>query len=290
MEAAQAARFIGDPHLHGEWSRTRSLLKRDRRVLTAQQHAVHVPKLDLRDYLVGEQEAPERVTRTLPAFGDQWLNDQLGDCAEAMTLNGIQTFHSAAGTPIPPFRDADAEAFYELVGNYDPEAPLVDGQNPTDQGTDNNVLVRTWQEVGVACRADASNHKIVTSVFVDPTDANLTRLGIWEFTCVFRAYGLPATAQEQQGIWSIVGDGQSGDSAPGSWGYHDICQQQYGPRRVALKTWGMPWMADWDFDRTYGVQGFVVITQEQTNLQGISPAGINWDKLGADIAKLNAPS
>jgi hypothetical protein len=257
-----------------------------RRVLTAEEHQVHQPKLDLRSYLVGDNEAPASISRVLPPFGDAWLNDTLGDCGEAMALNGIQTFHSAAGTAIPPFANADAETLYEQVGGYDPTAPLVDGQNPTDQGTDNNVLVAKWKNPGVSCKADGSRHQIAASLFIDPADTNLTKLAIWEFVVNFRAYALPITAETQQGQWSVEGDGQTGDSAPGSYGYHDIAQQEYDAAAIHIKTWGLPWLVDWDFDTTYEVQGFVVVTREQLSLKGVSPAGVDWTALNADIAKL----
>lgn len=251
----------------------------------------HQPKIALAEYIDYEVEAPIAVHRRLPPYGDAWLNTELSDCGEAMAINGVRTFHSEAGTPIPPFADPDAEAFYEMVGDYNPNAPLdANGNNPTDQGTDNNVLVAKWKSPGLACKADGSVHTIRESLFVDPHDENLTRLAIWEFVVCFRAYGLPASAERQQGQWTVTGDGKTGDNELGSWGYHDIALTSYGPRNVGLPTWGMPWMATWPFDRTYGVQGFVVTTPEQENLQGISPAGVNWTRLNADLAKMASGS
>lgn len=246
----------------------------------------HVPKLDLREYIAHEVEAPAAVHRPLPSYGDAWLNTQLGTCGEAMAINGIRAFHSEARTPVPPFGDGDAEKLYEIVGGYNPHAPLVNGENPTDQGTDNNVLVQNWQQEGILCAADGTRHFIEDSLFVDAKDPNVVRLAIWEFVVNFRAYGLPVTAQAQQARWTVGGDGETGDAALGSWGYHDIAQTSFGPRNIGFPTWGLPWMADWDFDKTYAAQGFVVVTQEQKNLQGISPAGIDWTRLNADLAKL----
>lgn len=240
---------------------------------------IHKPVLDLREYIAHVVEAPVAVHRQLPPGDDAWLNTDLGDCGEAMTLNGVQAFDSETGRPITPFVDDDAEKWYEIVGNY------VPGNPATDQGTDNNVLVAKWKDPGLLCSANGSVHKIVESLFVDPADENLTKLAIWEFVVNFRAYALPNTAQSQT-MWSIVGDGKTGDSAPASWGYHDIAQTSYGPKAVGLKSWGQPYAAHWGFDTHYGVQGFVVTTPEQTNLQGISPAGIDWTKLNADLGKL----
>lgn len=248
----------------------------------------HKPKIALTEYIAHQVEAPTAVHRKQPPYGDAWLNLQLGTCGEGMAINGVQTFHAEAGTPIPPFTDDDAEELYEIVGGYNPKAPQVNGENPTDQGTDNNKLVAEWKHPGISCGADGTLHTIEESLFVDPADENLTRLAMWEFVVCFRAYGLPETAQSQQGRWTVMDNAPSGATALGSWGYHDIAQTSYGPRNVGLKTWGMPWMAAWPFDSKYGVQGFVVTTPEQTNLQGISPAGIDWTKLNADLAAMRS--
>lgn len=244
----------------------------------------HTPKLDLREYLVDEPqniEVPTSVHRKSTRGLGMLLNDSLGDCGEAMMIHGIEMFHRDAGTPVPPFADIDAQNAYSLIGGY------VPGDPSTDQGTDNNVLVEKWKNPGITCQADNGVHTIENSVFVDPTDPQLTKLAIWEFVVCFRAYGLPETA-EQQTHW------QEDDSAPpaqqevGSWGYHDIPLTSYGPKNVGLITWGEPWMATWPFDVRYSVQGFVVVTKEQTNLQGVSPAGVDWTKLNSDIGKLPA--
>lgn len=249
----------------------------------------HKPTLDLRDYVettVPTVQAPRAVHRRLPLLGDAFLNDQLGDCGEVMAIQAFRAFHSEARTPIPPFSDADAAAFYSLVGGYDPTQRQADGSNPTDNGTDNNVLVAKLQDPGLHCAADDSYHKIVGSVFVDPSDVNLTRLAIWEFVVCFRAYGLPLTAQSEQGVWDLPPDLSLPEAQIGSWGYHDIPLTSYGPRAVGFPTWGLPWTARWAFDQHYATQSFVVVTQEMTNLRGISPAGINWTKLNADLAAL----
>lgn len=249
---------------------------------------LHHMSLKLSDYVQpGALEAvPAAVHRSHLSF--PWgalLNDQLGDCGEAMTIHGIEAFHLDAGTPVPAFGNDDAEKLYEQVGGYDPTQTQPDGSNPTDQGTDNGVLVTKWQEPGVTCAADKSQHSIVASLFVDYTNTNLTKLAIWEFVVCFRAMNMPVTAQNQT-TWSVTDPTLQGNAAPGSWGGHDIPELSYDQNLIRTVSWGEELLIEWGFDTTYGMQGFVVVTKEQTNLQGVSPAGVDWTKLNQDIAAL----
>lgn len=246
----------------------------------------HRPLLDLRNYVEQRVQLPPSVHRRLPLLGDAFLNDAIGDCGEVMAIQAFRAFHSEARTPIPNFVGEDASDFYTLVGGYDPSQIQPDGSNPTDNGTDNDVLVEKLKSPGLHCAADDSYHKIEASVFVDPSDPYLTKVAIWEFVVCFRAYGLPLTAQAAQGKWQMPTDLSLPESKPGSWGYHDIPLTSYGPHAVGFPTWGLPWVALWDFDTTFATQSFVVVTKEMKTLQGVSPAGINWTKLNADLAAL----
>lgn len=253
-----------------------------------QQPRLHVPTLALKDFLASGAYPPPAVARTQPGYAwGMLLNDRLGDCGEAMSIHGDEAFHLDAGTPVPPYTDADAEAWYEIVGNYNPNAPLVNGVNPTDQGTDNDVLVQKWKNPGLLCKATGQYSKIVASLFIDPADKLVTQIGIWEFIAVFRATGLPITAQTQP-VWRVSDDSLQGPAAVASWGYHDTPHIAYNRRGPITITWGAEKQETWDFDATYGVGGFVVVTEDQLNNEGVSPTGVNWTQLNAALADLPA--
>lgn len=256
---------------------------------------VHSPKLNLGDYVAAEAEPPFAVHRS--RLGFPWgplLNTKIGDCGEAMAIHGIEAFHldalpdPAAPAPVtPPFRDIDAQYLYEKVGGYDPTQTQPDGSNPTDNGTDNDRLVSYWQNTGVMCSKDESVDKIYGTLEV-ANDPRLNRLAISEFVVLFRAVGLPLTAQGQH-IWRIIGDGKTGNSALASWGYHDIPYLSYDSKRYRNVSWGQELLVDDDFDISYSVQGFVVVRKAQRALTGISPAGVNWTRINADLDKLGIP-
>lgn len=237
------------------------------------------PVLGLADYVdPNARKVPAAVHRSHLEF--PWgalLNDSIGDCGEAMAIHGIEAFHLDAGTAVPPFGDPQAEKAYEDVGGY------VPGDPSTDKGTDNQTLVDYWRDVGILDAA-GQRHTIAGSLFIPPHRIDLTKLGIWEFVAVFRAIGLPITAQGQR-RWRVTDPSLQGPAAPGSWGYHDIPYFSFDAKCLRNVSWGVPMLVDWPFDLAYAVQGIVVVTHEQTNLRGISPSGIDWTQLNADLAK-----
>lgn len=241
---------------------------------------VHKPVMNLRDYLVSSPDAvPHAVHRSHPEF--PWgmlLNDRYGDCGPAMCIHANEAFHLDAATPVPPWGDGDAELFYEQAGGFDPSRP-----DQTDNGVDNAVMFPRWESHGIKCERDNSTHRIVGTVFVDPKDEEITKRAIWEFVVCFRAMALPVTAQGQT-HWRVTDPTLQGDAAPASWGYHDIPLLSYDQHRLRNVSWGEQLLVDWEFDKAYAVQGLVVITEEMTNLSGVSPAGFDWTKLNADMA------
>lgn len=242
----------------------------------------HTPALSLASYRTGAVQPLRQLHRGLfPGYTDVLGNSTWGDCGEAMTLHGIEGLHHAAGTPIPPFVTNDALNLYSAVMGFNQNAGPP-GENPTDQGTDNNELVAYWKSQGVKCGADGSVHKIVGSLAVDLSNPSECRTAVYEFGALFIAVALPLTAQGARS-WAVVGDGQTGDSAPGSWGGHDVVALSYGPAALDVNTWGTWLPAENDFLHTYGIGAFVVITQDMLNTAGDGPSGINWAQLQNDL-------
>lgn len=240
----------------------------------------HTPKLALGDYLAAEATPPARVHRGLfRGYTDVLANDTLGDCGEAMVIHGIEGMHHAAGTAVPPFNAQDAISLYEPVGGY------VPGEPSTDQGTDNQTLVDYWTKTGVRCAADGSVHTILATVWVDPAQEVQSKIAIYEMGVLFRSVNLPLSAQGQT-RWSVVGDGRTGSSAPGSWGGHDIPYMAYDEADYDADSWGMWLPVDQAFDTAYAIQGFAVIAPDMRRRSGVSPTGLDWSALLADLQKL----
>ncbi len=59
----------------------------------------------------------------------------------------------------------------------------------------------------------------------------------------------------------------------------------YDKNWIHADSWGEDTLIGWGFDRAYGVQGFVVVTNEMLNIEGVSPSGLNWTALNQALAQ-----
>lgn len=238
---------------------------------------LHEPVLKLSDYIYEELATPPAaISRPHPGFNWGMLaNDRLGDCVIAMMLHSIEDFHLDAGTAVPAFTDADAIGIYSAITGYNPSDPA------SDRGTDENVAMRYWEHPGLHT-SDAATHSIVATVAVDPSNLNECRIAIDEFVDLQIAIALPITAKGQK-EWTVVGDGKTGDSAPGSWGGHGIPYREYDAETFKCVTWGAELLLTTPFHQDYAQEAHVVVTREMLNKQGVGPSGVAWDGLIADI-------
>lgn len=235
----------------------------------------HKPTLRLSDYLHADAAPPAAVLRPHPDF--QWgmlANDHLGDCVIAMMLHSIEDFHLDAGTPMTSgFQDRDAIQLYSDITGYNPSDPS------TDQGTDEGAAVNYWRDTGLL------GHKIFATVAVDPKNLDECRIAIDEFVDLQIGINLPLSAQGQK-AWSVVGDGQTGNSAPGSWGGHGIPFREFDADTFHCVTWGSELSLTTQFHQTYTSEAHVVVSQEMLNKNGFGPSGVDWTKLTTDIKNL----
>ena len=190
-------------------------------------------------------------------------NDRLGDCVIAMMLHSIEEFHLDAKSPVPAFTDKDAIKLYSEITGYDPNDPS------TDQGTNESAAMRYWQRPGLDT-SDHANHSIVATVAVDPSNLNECRIAIDEFVALQIGIALPITAQGQK-EWTVVGDGRTGHSAPGSWGGHGIPYREYDADTFKCVTWGAELLLTVPFHQAYAQEAHVVVTREMLDNQGVGP-------------------
>ena len=241
---------------------------------------LHKPTLKLSDYIHAQlAKPPAAVSRPHPGFAWGMLaNDTIGDCVIAMMLHSIEDFHLDAGTPAPAFTDADAISIYSAITGY------VPGDPSTDRGTDEGAAMRYWEHPGLNT-ADAGKHTIVATVAVNTSDLNECRIAIDEFVDLQIGIALPTTAQGQT-EWTVVGDGKTGHSAPGSWGGHGIPYREYDAETFKCVTWGAELLLTVPFHQDYAQEAHVIVTKEMLSNTGVGPSGVAWDELIADIKAL----
>lgn len=240
---------------------------------------LHRPTLKLADYIHPKlANPPAAVSRPHPGFSWGMLaNNSIGDCVIAMMLHSIEDFHLDAGTPVPAFGDQDAISLYSAITGYKP------GDASTDKGTDESAAMSYWEHPGLT--AAGATHTILATVAVDPSNLNECRIAIDEFVDLQIGIALPITAQGQT-EWTVVGDGKTGNSAPGSWGGHGIPYREYDAETFGAVTWGAELLMTTPFHQDYAQEAHVVVTQEMLSNQGIGPSGVDWDELIADIKAL----
>jgi hypothetical protein len=241
----------------------------------------HQPKMKLRDYIAHDAPPPPPAVAR-PHQNFTWgmlLNDKIGDCVCAMMLHSIEDFHLDAGTRAPKFTDADAQAYYEAIGGYNP------GDPSTDQGCDEHRAMEMWESGRLPRTSDGTVHQIAGTVAIDPTSTDEVKRAINEFDDVQCSVALPKTSQGQK-QWQVTGDPHSDpDARPGSWGGHGVPAREYDADHVSVLTWAKPLLATWQFWTAYFQQSFVVVTKEMLSRTGQSPLGIRWDDLLSDLEK-----
>lgn len=172
---------------------------------------------------------------------DSWgimLNDQLGDCTIAGPGHMIQAWTAKGGREITVPDSAILKGYEDFDG-------YVEGDESTDQGGDILTVCDDWQKYGIG------GHKITSHAEVNMTQMRWQQ-SIYIFGALNTGVWLPVSAQEQTGAtWDIVGDGETGDSAKGSWGGHCVAVVGYDLEGVTVVTWGDLQRVTWRFVMWY---------------------------------------
>lgn len=213
-------------------------------------------------------EIPEEADWTLgvrqwPMFG----NDRLGDCTIASAGHMIQAWTTAAGHPSTP-SDKDILDAYWATGDH------------TDTGRYEIDVLNYWRHHGIG------RDRISAYVAIDPRNLTHMQAAVYLFGGVYIGVSLPVSAQGQT-VWDIVGDGDTGDSAPGSWGGHAVSVHAYKPGTFTCVTWGGLVTITEPFHRTYCDEAYAVLSRDWLDASKVSPAGFDVAALTRDLEALS---
>jgi hypothetical protein len=164
-------------------------------------------------YLASVPDAPVSVDNSagITAWG-MMENDTLGDCTIAACGHLIQCWTASNG-PGSEITVPDSI----ILGAYEAWDGYVAGNPSTDNGGVPIVVLQDWEQQG---QQGLGGYPITAHALLDLTQQRVQQ-SIYIFGAAYGGVELPITAQSQVGgVWDIVGDGQTGDSAPGSWGGH----------------------------------------------------------------------
>lgn len=226
--------------------------------------------LMLAKYTAALPPAPAAIdwTRKLTAIGSMG-NDALGDCTCAAIGHLIQAWTAANGGQVI-LPDTAIVGLYEKACGYDPADPA------SDQGGVELDVLAYWRKNGVA------GHGLDAYAAVSRRDHGDVRDAVWLFGGAYIGVALPLSAQSQN-IWTVVGDGRSGNSAPGSWGGHAIPVIAYDDTFLSFVSWGQVMRMTWAFWDAYCDEAYACISRDWAVAAG-APSGFSWDVLDADLA------
>lgn len=178
--------------------------------------------------------APTAIDYTLklPANLGMMDNDRLGDCAEAGFFHFAQVWSGNAGQLLT-VPDQTVEQLYIDGAGYNPNAPLENGQNPTDSGTVLQELLTFLLNTG-ALMPDGSRHKITAFFEVDPTKPGDLDLVTAECGAIYLGFNVPAYLPMNPGsIWDV--NATADNTIVGG---HCVISARYKPTQRGIISWG----------------------------------------------------
>ena len=226
------------------------------------------------DYLKPKAELPTAPQTynwegNITNFG-MMANDTLGDCTIAAMAHLVMAFTDANNHLITP-------GVSEVIKVYS----AITGYNPVTGSGDNGAVeidvLNYWRKNSI------SGQRIEGYAAINVAEPSEIQLATYLFGGIYIGIALPITAQTQE-IWDVVGDGQSGDSAPGSWGGHAVCVLEYDSTYLTVITWGAPLKMTWAFWNAYVDEAYGIISWDFFNKNtDISPLGFSLKSLEADL-------
>jgi hypothetical protein len=216
-------------------------------------------------------------TRRLPRNGwGLWKNDELGDCTAVGIGNALLGW-TAYSQPHPLSITTDQVVkFYSATTGYD-------GTAATDQGGNELSVLKWLSKHGFD--AGRATPEQVAFASIEPTNTVALKNAIAHLGVAYLGIQLPLSAQYQN-VWERT-NGADGDDTPGSWGGHCVVAKGYDHDYVRIITWGWTHLATWDWMSEYMDEAYGLLSPDWLNASGLSPEGLNLDRLQADLQSLN---
>lgn len=211
-----------------------------------------------------------------PADGDALSNDTYGCCVEVADYRVIQMRRAVLwGDQTKPLVSDILDRYSRLTGfNLATKQP--------DNGTDTVDDLTDWMRNGI--KIGPQTLDVPMWALANPTDMNEVNLAIAYTGPVLVTMMLPLAAQDLSAWSKAPGTGPEWDS--GSWGGHRVMTGKYDGDVRTLRTWGqdIPLHPEWWSRYVVGVD--VLLSRFWMRTAGVSPSGLDWDSLKADMAFL----
>ena len=205
-------------------------------------------------------------------------NDKAGNCADAAAGHAEMVVSANTGAVIIP-TEAEVMALYSKQTGYDPNAPLVNGENPTDNGTDMSALCAYLRANG--CLGD----RVLGTAHIDPANLEHQKWANILLGPVLMGYTLPYDSEDQfnAGLpWTT----SFMQRIRRSLGGHCVVWEKYGKRGVKLMTWGRAQWADWAWHNRFVMECEVIVLANWLRNNNVSPYGQTADQIAAGLQEL----
>lgn len=176
-------------------------------------------------------------TEHLPDDLGMFLNNELGDCAEAGFFHGVQVWSQVAQGSELTVPDNTVRQLYQDGAGY------VPGQPDTDRGTVLQELLTYLMQTG-ALMPDGTRHKILGFIEVDPTNQTHLDIVTAEFGAVYLGFNVPTYLMQlltaPGSVWDVPGSsGIPSDADQTSDGGHCVLSASYrADRSRGIASWG----------------------------------------------------
>lgn len=153
-----------------------------------------------------------------------------------------------------------------------------------DIGTDTAAAMAAWCSSGI--RVNAQDEDVPAWAAIDPSHLEHVQIGVAHLGPVQISVALPIGAQDLT-TWAKA-PGTGPDWVLGSWGYHRIMSGKYDGEVFTVRTWGQDLEVHPEFWAAYVVGVDATLSREWLDTTGLAPAGLDWDALEGDMARLAA--
>lgn len=197
-----------------------------------------------------------------------YMNEQIGDCTAAGIAHSIQAWTAYTGRPVT-LPNSAVLALYEAFG-------FIPGDPATDNGAVEQDVLHYVMQNGVG------GHKILAYAQVDHTNPEAMKTALNLFGSLYLGANMPQSAMEQTGSgqpWTV----ETGSPIEGG---HCFVAQRWDTAAAPMQvvTWGQMQRVSLEWWLDYGLEAWVMISQDWFLANGQSVSGVELPELGDEFA------
>lgn len=198
----------------------------------------------------------------------EYMNKRIGDCTAAGIAHSVQAW-TAYAKGLVTLPDSAVLSLYEAFG-------YVPGDPSTDRGAVEQDVLHYVQKHGVG------GHKILAYAQVDHRNPDEMKTALNLFGSLYLGASVPQSAMDQTGEglpWSVV------TGSPVEGGHCFVAQRwDSSPAPMQVVTWGQMQRVTLEWWIDYGVEAWVMLSDDWLNARGQAITGVDHAGLGDEFS------